>query len=102
MRLTSTRWILLTVGFISSFAAALVLPGTNPPSVPGNDKSPKTNPIVPTGAAGNAAASRSTEPSPVPRQPTTKPVVYIASPYSRGDAAINTHFQCQLWDKLMD
>ena len=30
-----------------------------------------------------------------------KPVVYIASPYSRGDAAINTHSQCRVFDKLL-
>ena len=31
-----------------------------------------------------------------------KPVVYIASPYSKGDPAINTHFQCRIFDQLMD
>jgi hypothetical protein len=30
-----------------------------------------------------------------------KPIVYIASPYSKGDAAINTHFQCQVFDVLL-
>lgn len=30
-----------------------------------------------------------------------KPVVFIASPYSKGDPAINTHFQCQIFDKLL-
>src|SRR5438477_12764451 len=34
--------------------------------------------------------------------PTTRPVVYIASPYSKGDPAINTHFQCQMFDRLMN
>jgi hypothetical protein len=31
-----------------------------------------------------------------------RPVVYIASPYSKGDPAINTRFQCQVFDDLMD
>lgn len=31
-----------------------------------------------------------------------KPIVYIASPYSQGDAAVNTHFQCKIFDLLMD
>jgi hypothetical protein len=30
-----------------------------------------------------------------------KPTVFIASPYTRGDPAINTHFQCQIFDKLL-
>lgn len=30
-----------------------------------------------------------------------KPVVYIASPYTKGDPAINTHFQCRVFDRLM-
>lgn len=30
-----------------------------------------------------------------------KPVVYVASPYSTGDPAINTHFQCQVFDQLL-
>jgi hypothetical protein len=30
-----------------------------------------------------------------------KPIVYIASPYTRGDVAINTHFQCEVFDRLM-
>jgi len=34
--------------------------------------------------------------------PTTRPVVYIASPYSKGDPAINTHFQCEMFDRLMN
>ena len=37
-----------------------------------------------------------------PASPSMKPVVYIASPYSKGDPAINTHFQCQVFDQLMD
>jgi len=31
-----------------------------------------------------------------------KPIVYIASPYTQGDVAINTHFQCQVFNQLMD
>ncbi len=31
-----------------------------------------------------------------------KPFVYIASPYTKGDPAINTHFQCQVFDEMMD
>jgi len=30
-----------------------------------------------------------------------KPIVYIASPYTRGDQAINTHFQCKIFDRLL-
>ena len=30
-----------------------------------------------------------------------KPTVYIASPYSEGDPAINVHFQCIIFDKLL-
>jgi hypothetical protein len=30
-----------------------------------------------------------------------KPTVYIASPYTGGDTAINTHFQCKVFDKLL-
>lgn len=30
-----------------------------------------------------------------------KPTVFIASPYTRGDPAINTHFQCQMFDRLL-
>lgn len=33
--------------------------------------------------------------------PASRPVVYIASPYTKGDPAINTHFQCQIFDRLM-
>jgi hypothetical protein len=32
----------------------------------------------------------------------TRPVVYIASPYTKGDPAINTHFQCRVFNQLMD
>lgn len=31
-----------------------------------------------------------------------KPLVYVASPYTKGDPCINTHFQMQMFDKLMD
>ncbi|GJM09713.1 MAG: hypothetical protein DHS20C11_19890 [Lysobacteraceae bacterium] len=31
-----------------------------------------------------------------------KPVIYIASPYTKGDPAINTHFQCKIFDELMN
>lgn len=30
-----------------------------------------------------------------------KPVVYIASPYSKGDPAINTHVQCAVFDQML-
>ena len=30
-----------------------------------------------------------------------KPIVYIASPYSTGDPAINTHFQCKIFDEIL-
>jgi len=30
-----------------------------------------------------------------------KPTVFIASPYTKGDVAINTHFQCKIFDKLL-
>lgn len=30
-----------------------------------------------------------------------KPVIYIASPYTRGDVAINTRFQMQIFNELM-
>jgi hypothetical protein len=31
-----------------------------------------------------------------------RPLVYLASPYTKGDPAINTHFQCRIFDQLMD
>ena len=31
-----------------------------------------------------------------------KPIVYIASPYTTGDSAINAHFQCKIFNQLMD
>ncbi len=30
-----------------------------------------------------------------------KKTVYIASPYTKGDVAINTHFQCKVFDRLL-
>lgn len=30
-----------------------------------------------------------------------KPIVYIASAYTSGDPAINTHFQCKIFDRLL-
>ena len=30
-----------------------------------------------------------------------KPSVYIASPYTKGDVAMNTHFQCKIFDQLL-
>lgn len=30
-----------------------------------------------------------------------KKTVYIASPYNKGDVAINTHFQCSIFDRLL-
>ncbi len=30
-----------------------------------------------------------------------KPTVYIASPYTKGDPAINTHFQCSIFNQLI-
>lgn len=32
----------------------------------------------------------------------SRPFVYIASPYTKGDPAINTYFQCQVFDRLMN
>ncbi len=31
-----------------------------------------------------------------------RPWVYIASPYTRGDQALNTRFQMRIWDCLLD
>lgn len=31
-----------------------------------------------------------------------KPVVYVASPYTKGDPCINTRFQCTVFDQLVD
>lgn len=30
-----------------------------------------------------------------------KPTVYIASPYTKGDSAMNAHYQCKIFDRLM-
>lgn len=30
-----------------------------------------------------------------------KPTVFIASPYTKGDVAMNTHFQCKVFDQLI-
>ncbi|MHB9030183.1 MAG: TIR domain-containing protein [Candidatus Latescibacterota bacterium] len=30
-----------------------------------------------------------------------KPTVFIASPYTQGDPAMNTHFQCKVFDRLL-
>lgn len=30
-----------------------------------------------------------------------KPTAYIASPYTKGDVAMNTHFQCKIFDQLL-
>jgi len=31
----------------------------------------------------------------------TKPLIYVASPYTKGDPTINTHFQCRIFDQLL-
>ncbi|MEX0951327.1 MAG: hypothetical protein WDZ86_03500 [Gammaproteobacteria bacterium] len=31
----------------------------------------------------------------------TLPTVFIASPYTRGDVAMNTHFHCKIFDQLL-
>lgn len=33
---------------------------------------------------------------------TRKKTVYIASPYSKGDSAMNAHFQCKIFDQLLE
>lgn len=30
-----------------------------------------------------------------------KPLIYVASPYTKGDPTINTHFQCRIFDQLL-
>lgn len=35
------------------------------------------------------------------QQQSRKPVAYIASPYTKGDVAMNTHFQCKVFDQLL-
>jgi hypothetical protein len=32
----------------------------------------------------------------------SKPFVYVASPYTKGDPAINTRFQCEIFNQLRD
>lgn len=32
---------------------------------------------------------------------TNRPLVYIASPYTKGDPCVNTRFQCQVFDELL-
>src|SRR5262245_45523251 len=32
----------------------------------------------------------------------SKPIVYIASPYTKGDVAMNTHFQCKGFDQMLE
>jgi hypothetical protein len=32
----------------------------------------------------------------------TKLIVYIASPYSKGDVGMNTHFQCKVFNQLFN
>jgi hypothetical protein len=31
-----------------------------------------------------------------------KPIIYIASAYTKGDPAVNVHFQCKVFDDLMN
>lgn len=31
----------------------------------------------------------------------SKPLIYVASPYTKGDPTINTHFQCRVFDRLL-
>lgn len=31
-----------------------------------------------------------------------KPFVYVASPYTKGDPAINVHFQCEIFNNMID
>jgi hypothetical protein len=69
--------ILLTL-----LAAAGILGCANPES------SPRTAPTAKTESTPSADLNRL--------------VVYIASPYSKGDPAVNTHFQCQIFDQLMN
>lgn len=30
-----------------------------------------------------------------------RPLIYVASPYTKGDPTINTHFQCRVFDRLL-
>lgn len=31
----------------------------------------------------------------------SKPLIYVASPYTKGDPTVNTHFQCRIFDQLL-
>ena len=31
----------------------------------------------------------------------SKPIIYVASPYTKGDVAINVQFQCRIFDQLL-
>jgi hypothetical protein len=31
----------------------------------------------------------------------SKPFVYVASPYTKGDVAMNAHFQCKMFDQML-
>jgi hypothetical protein len=56
-------------------------------------------------ALDQPAAAQPTAPATaeaIPPAPTTRPVVYISSPYTKGDPAINTHFQCKIFDQMMN
>ena len=33
---------------------------------------------------------------------TRKPIIYIASPYTKGDPGINTHWQCKMFEEFMN
>lgn len=32
----------------------------------------------------------------------SKPIIYVASPYTKGDPCINTHFQIKIFNQLLD
>jgi hypothetical protein len=32
----------------------------------------------------------------------SKPLIYVASAYTKGDPAVNVHFQCKVFDELMN
>src|SRR2546421_5982782 len=79
--LTTKRLVPFGVVLVAGAIAVWILRGPDEPAV--------------------AQAPSAAQPSMAP-PPTTRPVVYIASPYSKGDPAINTHFQCQVFDRLMN
>jgi hypothetical protein len=31
----------------------------------------------------------------------SKPLVFVASPYTKGDPAVNVHYQCEVFDRLL-